>query len=127
MSKEMQIEVVTYERERLDYFTELMQLARTRYSLLYHKFKDAPYMSEEHQMLSDIGREVQFFGDVVEMLENGYRKQSEGEWIAKHNMSRSSRGRYTSYNTYTCNVCGKANGRRKTPFCPKCGAKMKGV
>ena len=56
----------------------------------------------------------------------GYRKQSEGEWIARHHMSRSSRGRYTSYHTYTCGVCGKANGRQKTPFCPHCGAKMKG-
>lgn len=92
MSEEMQIEVVTYERERLDYFTELMQLARTRYSLLYHKFKDAPYMSEEHQMLSDMGREVQFFGDVVEMLENGYRKQS--GWISADNPPKTYRDEY---------------------------------
>ena len=63
---------------------------------------------------------------LVNLYKAGYRKQSEGEWIAKHHMSRSSRGRYTSYNTYTCSVCGKANGRRKTPFCPHCGAKMKG-
>ena len=56
----------------------------------------------------------------------GCHKQSVGEWVAKHHMSRSSRGRYTSYNTYTCNICGKANGRRKTAFCPYCGAKMKG-
>jgi ribosomal protein L37AE/L43A len=55
-----------------------------------------------------------------------YRRQSEGEWIARHHMSRSPRGRYTSYNTYICGVCGKANGRRKSPFCPHCGAKMKG-
>lgn len=51
-------------------------------------------------------------------------KPSEGEWIAKHHMSRSPRGRYTSYFTFTCNVCGKLNGRRKTPFCPHCGAEM---
>ena len=53
------------------------------------------------------------------------RKQSVGEWLSKHHMSRSPRGRYTSYNTYTCSVCGNANGKRKTPFCPNCGAKMK--
>lgn len=64
--------------------------------------------------------------DECDFFITGYRKQSEGEWGSKHHMSRSQRGRYTSYNTYTCNVCGKANGRRKTPFCPHCGAKMKG-
>jgi len=31
-------------------------------------------------MLSDMGREIQFFGDVVEMLEKGYCKQS--GWIS---------------------------------------------
>jgi hypothetical protein len=58
------------------------------------------------------------------LYEAGYRKQSVGEWVSKHHMSCSSRGRYISYNTYACSVCGKANGRRKTMFCPKCGARM---
>lgn len=90
MGEKMQIESITYERERLDFFTELMKLAQTRYNLLHRRFKDAPYLSEEHQTLSDMGREIHFFGDVVEMLEKGYRKQSEpiscnhekGVWIS---------------------------------------------
>ena len=56
----------------------------------------------------------------------GYRRQSEGEWMPKHHISRSPRGRYISYNTYSCDVCGKSNGRQRTPFRPNCGAKMKG-
>lgn len=91
MDEKMQIEEITYERERLDFFTELMKHAQTRYNLLHRRFKDAPYLSEAHQTLSDMGREIQFFGDVVEMLEKGYRKQTEpiscghekgGEWIS---------------------------------------------
>lgn len=80
MSKEKQIEVITYEEDRLNYFTELMKKAQKRYLRLFKKYKNAPYLSEESQMLSDAGREAQFHGDVVEMLEKGYRKQS--EWIS---------------------------------------------
>lgn len=57
-----------------------------------------------------------------------YRKQSEGHWMTYHctNGGKSPRGRLVTYKTYTCDSCGKSNGRRKTPFCPNCGAKMKG-
>jgi rubrerythrin len=68
--------------------------------------------------------------EVIETLESteGYRKQSEGAWITTHfsNDGQSPRGRTIIYKTYTCDVCGKSNGRRKTPYCPNCGAKMKG-
>jgi hypothetical protein len=125
MSK-VQIESITYERERLDFFTELMKLAQTRYNLLHRRFKDAPYLSEAHQTLSDMGREIHFFGDVVDMLEKGYSKQSEGEWIDKPT---GAYGRMQSW----CSACGKHSGiggiesNRHKPFCPNCGAKMKGV
>lgn len=58
----------------------------------------------------------------------GYRKQSEGVWMTHHctNCGRSPRGRTIIYKTFTCDACGKSNGRRKTPFCPNCGAKMLG-
>jgi hypothetical protein len=58
----------------------------------------------------------------------GYRKQSEGEWYVNYMMSKkpSKRGRIIQYTTYTCSVCGKPNGRKKSKFCPNCGAKMKG-
>ena len=56
----------------------------------------------------------------------GYRKQSEGEWIAKERISTSKRGRTIHYATYKCSVCGKWNGRKKQKYCPDCGVKMKG-
>ena len=54
-----------------------------------------------------------------EIVNHGYRKQSEGKWIAKEKMIRS----ITALN-YTCSVCG-VDGRY-TPYCPNCGAKMDG-
>jgi hypothetical protein len=56
----------------------------------------------------------------------GYRKQSKGEWVANRHISVSKRNRTIHYETYKCSVCGTWNGRHKTNFCPKCGAKMKG-
>lgn len=56
----------------------------------------------------------------------GYRKQSEGYWMTYHctNDGKSKRGRLVIYKTYTCDSCGKSNGRHKTNFCPHCGAEM---
>jgi hypothetical protein len=71
MSKENSIEVITYEEDRLNYFTNLMQKSLKKYEKLFKKFKDAPYLSEEFQTLSDAGREVQFYQDIIEMLETG--------------------------------------------------------
>lgn len=75
-----QIEAITYEQDRLNYFTDLMKKTQERYKRLFKKHKDAPYLSEEAQALSDAGRETHFLGDVVGMLEKGDRKQS--EWIS---------------------------------------------
>jgi hypothetical protein len=55
----------------------------------------------------------------------GYRKQSEGEWIDKPT---GAYGRMQSW----CSACGKHSGiggiesNRHKPYCPNCGAKMKG-
>lgn len=57
--------------------------------------------------------------------EAGYRKQSEGEWIDKHT---GAYGRMQSW----CSACGKHSGiggiesNRHKPFCPNCGARMRG-
>lgn len=79
MNKETQIEVITYEQERLDFFTKAMNLAQKRYNRLFKIFKDEPYLSEGTTIVSDAGRETQFYHDVVEMLENGCRRQSGDE------------------------------------------------
>lgn len=55
----------------------------------------------------------------------GYRKQKEGEWIDKPT------GAYSRMQSW-CSACGKHSGiggiesNRHKPFCPNCGAKMKG-
>ncbi len=53
------------------------------------------------------------------MIKEGYCRQKEGEWLPKEIMIRT----ITAKN-YTCSICGYENGT--TPFCPNCGAKMKG-
>ena len=50
--------------------------------------------------------------------EAGYRKQSEGEWIDANPDGHVYR--------FTCSLCGKTKLGRGTPYCPNCGAKMKG-
>ena len=123
----MKIKVITYDEERLNYFTDLMKKAQNRYERLYKKYARSEHLWEkELTLLSDAGREVQFCEDVVSMLKQGYRKQTEGEWIAKELTSISKRGRTIHYATYKCSVCGKWNGKHKQKHCPNCGAKMKG-
>ena len=66
--------------------------------------------------------------EVAEYLYNaGYRKQNEVEWvvISKRGLN-SKRNRRINYETYTCAVCGRSNGKYKANYCPNCGAKMKG-
>ena len=114
MSKEKQIEikVVTYEEQRLNYFTALYEKAKNKFDRLFKKHKDAPYLSDEFQKMSDAGHEAEFLGDVVKML-----KQSEGEWT--YGVDREG--------TMKCTLC-----RRRMPkieharYCPNCGVKMKG-
>lgn len=77
MSKEKQIEikVVTYKEERLNYFLALYEKARNKFDRLFKKHKDAPYLSDGFKKLSDAGHEAGFLGDVVKMLE-------QSEWIS---------------------------------------------
>lgn len=58
---------------------------------------------------------------LVDYKENGYSKQSEGEWISNE------LGGY-KYAFY-CSECGWVDGypfNDRHKFCPNCGAKMKG-
>lgn len=75
----------------------------------------------------DVGKYCHKCNTVAERLYNaGYRKQSEGEWenVYEYNAYEMRRERKTA-----CSQCGykpKGDIFGKTPFCPNCGAKMKG-
>lgn len=121
MSKKIQIEVITYEQERLAFFTKAMQLAQKRYNRLFKIFKDEPYLSEGTTIVSDAGRESQFYHDIVEMLENDCRKQSEGEWLEIDDGVSIGDGKHLE-----CSKCGVwKKDKQRSNFCPDCGAKMK--
>ena len=66
--------------------------------------------------------------DIEQMPTADVVPRNKGHWMTYHctNDGRSPRGRTIIYKTYTCDACGTSNGRRKTPYCPNCGAKMKG-
>ena len=61
--------------------------------------------------------------DIAENLyKQGYRKQSEGEWVRDSFKAKTGE---ILYHTPACSVCGMANSFM-TNYCPNCGAKMKG-
>lgn len=64
----MEIKVITYEEERLLFFTEQMEKAKKRYERLNKTYQGKSYLSEVSQKLADAGRELRFYEDVVEML-----------------------------------------------------------
>lgn len=53
----------------------------------------------------------------------GYRKQSEGKWIEHPHYNYE--GGYSGAN-YECSNCHFDDCYEETPYCPNCGAKMKG-
>ena len=71
------------------------------------------------------GGNCEFWIEASVLHNAGYRKQSEGEWIDKPT------GAYSRMQSW-CSACGKHSGiggiesNRHKPFCPNCGAKMKG-
>ena len=58
-----------------------------------------------------------------QIQEQGYRKQSEGEWVFVNGD--------VGYDEYGCSVCGENvaffDEEDAYKYCPNCGAKMKGV
>ena len=59
------------------------------------------------------------YKEIAEMIYNaGYHKQIEGEWLTKGGF----------FMEHICSVCGYSVDYlyQRTPFCPECGAKMKG-
>lgn len=70
--------MISYEDERLGFFVDQRRVAQKRYDRLEKQIKpDEPYLSERRQLLSDCGRELSFYNDVIEMLENGVVPKSE--------------------------------------------------
>ena len=57
------------------------------------------------------------------IIENNYRKQSEGEW--EELMHFNFEGGYSG-STFRCSNCHFDDCYEQTPYCPNCGAMMKG-
>ena len=48
-----------------------------------------------------------------------------GKWIMTICTSTSKRNRVISFGKYNCSICGYGNGRKKSNYCPRCGADMR--
>ena len=71
----MTIKETSYKDERLGFFADQRKLVQKRYDKLEKQIKpDEPYLSERRQFLSDCGRELSFYNDVIAMLEDDIRK-----------------------------------------------------
>ena len=72
------INETSYKDERLGFFADQRKLVQKRYDRLEKQIKpDEPYLSERRQFLADCGRELSFYNDVIEMLENDVVSKSE--------------------------------------------------
>ena len=62
---------ITYKEERLVFFVDKRKVVQKRYDRLEKQIKpDESYLSERIQILSDCGRELSFYNDVIKMLED---------------------------------------------------------
>ena len=48
----------------------------------------------------------------------------EYDWVVEEYKTKSERGRIINNRKFICPKCGKSNGKKETPYCPYCGAKM---
>ena len=65
----------TYIEERLGFFINKRQSVQNKYDRLEKSISaDVPYLSEDRQSLSDCGRELSFYNDVIKMLEDSLVK-----------------------------------------------------
>ena len=72
----IEIKEITYEEDRLNYF----KTRRSHVEHRYERWKDLvdrkesssylPYLSDDFELLSELGREISFYNDVIEMLTN---------------------------------------------------------
>lgn len=65
----MKIKTVTYEEDRLCYFSEQRKIILKRYNRLRRtKSLMIPGSEKLDNQLSDLGREISFYDDIIEML-----------------------------------------------------------
>ena len=82
----VEIKEISYEDDRLGFFADQRKLVQKRYDRLEKQIKpDEPYLSERRQFLSDLGRELSFYNDVIEMLENDVVSKSQVELYTRLN------------------------------------------
>lgn len=71
-----QLNEITYEVERLEFFTKRMNKAQERYNRLFKQLDGTePYLSIKRQEVDDAARISHFYHDVVEMLENELKER----------------------------------------------------
>ena len=116
----IELKTTTYKDERLGFFADQLRVAQKRYDRLEKAIApDEPYMSERRQFLSDCGRELSFYKDVIEMLEEDLHPTKDGVKHSKWEIS------YDGYYPY-CLECGYRPREDLTDFCPQCGSRMDG-
>lgn len=65
------IKTISYEEERLGFFIDQQKVVQRRYKRLEKSlFPDEPYLSEKRQLLSNCGRELSFYNDIINMLQS---------------------------------------------------------
>lgn len=65
------IKEISYKDDRLEFFVNKRNALQKKFDKLEKLIKsDEPYSSERREVLSDYGRELSFYDDIIEMLEN---------------------------------------------------------
>lgn len=65
------LETISYEEERLSFFIDQQKVVQKRYKRLEKGLSpDEPYLSERRHLLSECGRELSFYNDVISMLQD---------------------------------------------------------
>lgn len=63
------IKSISYEEERLSFFIDQQKVVQKRYKRLERGLSlNEPYLSERRHLLSECGRELSFYNDVIDML-----------------------------------------------------------
>jgi hypothetical protein len=76
--------VISYEDERLGFFADQRKTVQKRYDRLKKQIKpDEPYLSERRQFLYDCSRELSFYNDIIEMLEDDVTSRRRVERLEK--------------------------------------------